>query len=74
MADFACEKCEHKDGVLVHLLYLREGQDQMNAHLKQLNGRTRKVERLTAVHSWAISLIGAVSLTALGVVLARILA
>ena len=35
--------------ILVHLEYLRAGQDEMNLHLKELNGRVRDVETRTTV-------------------------
>jgi hypothetical protein len=38
---------------------LSNGFSGINLRLDQLNGRTRKVENVTAVHSWAIGLMGA---------------
>jgi type II secretory pathway component GspD/PulD (secretin) len=35
--------------ILVHLEYLRAGQDETNAHLKELNGRVSRVEIRAAV-------------------------
>ena len=46
----------------VHIEYIRKGVDGINARLDALNGRTRKVESLSAVHSWALGLGGAASL------------
>lgn len=40
-------------------LTLKDGFGGINARLDSLNGRTRKVESLAAVHSWAIGLMGA---------------
>jgi hypothetical protein len=40
-------------------LGLKDGFGGINTRLDALNGRTRKVENLAAVHSWAIGLMGA---------------
>ena len=47
-------------------LLLKDGFFGLNNRLDLLNGRTRKVETLAAIHSWAIALIGAVGLAILG--------
>ena len=47
-------------------LLLKDGFFGLNNRLDLLNGRTRKVETLAAIHSWAIALIGAVGLALLG--------
>ena len=44
--------------IKVHLEYIKGGVDGINERLDALNGRTRKVENLVAVHSWAIGLGG----------------
>ena len=51
-------------------LLLKDGFVGLNNRLDLLNGRTRKVETLTAIHSWAITIIGAVGLAVLGGVVA----
>jgi len=45
---------------------LKDGFFGLNNRLDLLNGRTRKVETLAAIHSWAIGIIGAVGLALLG--------
>ena len=40
-------------------LSLTNGFGGVHSRLDALNGRTRKVENLAAVHSWAIGLMGA---------------
>jgi hypothetical protein len=72
MAGFECDNCEQRTGVLVHLEYIRKAQDETNAHLKTLNGRTRKLEAASAVHSWALGIAGTVGLAALGTYLAKV--
>lgn len=44
--------------ILVHLEYLREGMDGVNARLDVQNGRVRTAERAIAVLQWAMALIG----------------
>jgi len=46
-------------------LLLKDGFFGLNNRLDLLNGRTRKVETLAAIHSWAIAIIGAVGLAVL---------
>ncbi len=40
-------------------LLLGDGFKGVHTRLDQLNGRTRKVENLTSVHSWALGIMGA---------------
>lgn len=40
---------EKTDAILVHLQYLREGQDKANAHLERQNGRLASAEARLAV-------------------------
>jgi hypothetical protein len=47
-----------REEFLAHVGYLREDIAGVHDRLDTLNGRTRKVESLTAVHSWAIGLMG----------------
>lgn len=51
-----------KSSVEIHLEYIKDGVDGINARLDALNGRTRKIESTSAVHSWALSLGGAACL------------
>lgn len=61
----------HDDTTKVHLEYIREAVDGINARLDALNGRTRKIETVSAVHSWAIGLSGVGALAAFGWLLSK---
>ncbi len=43
--------------------------EELTEAVKETNGRLRDVERVSAVHSWAIGLVGATALVLFGVVL-----
>lgn len=58
--------------IKIHVEYIRDICDRIDGRLDTLNGRTRKVESMTAVHSGAIALIGAAALALFVWVLSKI--
>lgn len=78
------DRDEHKtDAIFTHLRFIKEGVERvetrldaqgarMEARFDEQNGRMRTNEKAIAVLQWAMGLIGACSLSAMGIVLWRL--